>query len=142
MVNDITMLNFILQNAEMGRTGITHILPHAKDDRMQQVLNNQLMEYDKIYISSMDMLNKRHEQPEHINPMAKISSRIMSTMKTLTDPSASKIAEMMIEGSTMGVTKITKNLNAYDGGDERVRDLANKLLKTEQANIEQMKKLL
>lgn len=136
------MLNFILQNAEMGRSGITHIMPHAKDEKMQQALNNQLMEYDKIYITSMDMINKRHEQPEHINPMAKLSSHIMSSMKTLVDASTSKIAEMMIEGSTMGVTKIIKHLNEYDGEDERVRDLANKLLKTEQANIEQMKKLL
>ncbi|MCI8497615.1 MAG: hypothetical protein HFE85_05130 [Clostridiales bacterium] len=142
MTSDITMLNFILQNAEMGRTGITHVLPHAKEEKMQQALNNQLIEYDKIYITSMDMLHKRNEQPEHINAMAKLSSYVMSTMKTLTNPSTSKIAEMMIEGSTMGVTKIIKHLNEYDGDDERVRDLANKLLKTEQLNIDQMKKML
>ena len=35
-----------------------------------------------------------------------------------------------------------KRINEYDGSDERVRDVANKLLKTEQANIDQMKKFL
>ena len=55
---------------------------------------------------------------------------------------AVKIAEMMIQGNTMGMTKSLKHLHDYHGKDERVRDLANKLLKTEEANIQQMKKFL
>lgn len=63
-------------------------------------------------------------------------------MKLMADPSASKIAEMMIQGNTMGMTQSLRNLNDYPGKDERVRDLASKLLRTEEANIEQMKKFL
>ena len=48
----------------------------------------------------------------------------------------------MIQGNTMGMTKSLKHLHDYHGKDERVRDLANKLLKTEEANIQQMKKFL
>lgn len=49
---------------------------------------------------------------------------------------------MMIQGNTMGMTQSLRNLNDYPGKDERVRDLASKLLRTEEANIEQMKKFL
>jgi uncharacterized protein (DUF305 family) len=58
------------------------------------------------------------------------------------DHSATKIAEMMIQGSTMGVTKSLRTIRDCQLQDERVRDLANKLLKTEQANIEEMKQFL
>lgn len=74
--------------------------------------------------------------------MSKMMSYVMSSMKTINDNSPSCIAEMMIQGSTMGVTKITKRINEYKGHDERVRDVANKLLHTEQVNIEEMKKYL
>lgn len=74
--------------------------------------------------------------------MAKASSAAMSAMKLMADPSASKIAEMMIQGNTMGMTQSLRNLNDYPGKDERARDLASKLLRTEEANIEQMKKFL
>lgn len=64
--------------------------------------------------------------------MVKASSEMMmSAMKTMADHSTSKIAEMMIQGNTMGMgmTKSLKHLHDYHGKDERVRDLASKLLK-------------
>lgn len=82
------------------------------------------------------------EKPEDVPAMSKMMSYVMSSMKTINDNSPSCIAEMMIQGSTMGVTKITKRINEYKGHDERVRDVANKLLHTEQVNIEEMKKYL
>ena len=49
---------------------------------------------------------------------------------------------MMIQGSTMGVTKSIRTIRDCQLQDERVRDLADKLLETQQANIEEMKKYL
>ena len=70
------------------------------------------------------------------------ASYVTSSMKTIKDHSPSKIADMMIQGSTMGITKMIKRINEYDGEDEQILDLARKQVKTEQANIEQMKKFL
>ena len=66
----------------------------------------------------------------------------MSTMKAMTDRSSTNIAEMMIQGSTMGVTKSLRTIRDCDLRDGQVRDLADKLLYTEQSNIEEMKKFL
>ena len=74
--------------------------------------------------------------------MAKASSEVMSTVKAMTDRSTANIAEMMIQGSTMGVTKSLRTIRGCDLRDENVRRLADKLLKTEQANIEEMKRFL
>ena len=62
--------------------------------------------------------------------------------KTLADSSDSKIAEMTIKGNNMGITKGLKHLHDYEGNDRQVRSLAEKLLSTEQANVEQMKPFL
>lgn len=42
----------------------------------------------------------------------------------------------------MGVTEMTKQLNSYQGSDQAVRGLAERHIKTEQDNIEEMKKYL
>ena len=68
-------------------------------------------------------------------------------MKAMTDRSASNIAEMVIQGSTMGVTKSLRtirdcDLRDCDLRDNGVRRLADRLLETERANIEQMKRFL
>ena len=88
------------------------------------------------------MLWERGQEPKGLNPMVKASSEMMSAMKTMADHSTSKIAEMMIQGNTMGMTKSLKHLHDYHGKDERVRDLANKLRKTEAPKLHPRKTLL
>lgn len=74
--------------------------------------------------------------------MARLSSEVMSTVQTISDPSDSKIAEMVMKGNNMGITKGLKHLHDYEGDDPKVRTLAERLLSTEQANVEQMKPFL
>lgn len=58
------------------------------------------------------------------------------------DSSQSNLARMMIEGSTMGVTKSLQTMKTCEVHDKDVSSLAEKLLVTEQANIDQMKTFL
>lgn len=139
---DGELLNDVCRNAEMGRDSIMHVIKLTDDPQFRRSLETQLSEYQKVYDSADTMLQERGRRPEEAPAMSKMMSYVMSSMKTLNDNSPSCIAEMMIQGSTMGVTKMTKRINEYQGQDERVRDIANKLLHTEQVNIEEMKKFL
>ena len=139
---DQELLNDVFRNAEMGRDSIMHVIKLTDDPKFRRSLETQLSEYQKVYDSADSMLQERGGKPEDVPAMSKMMSYVMSSMKTINDNSPSCIAEMMIQGSTMGVTKITKRINEYKGHDERVRDVANKLLHTEQVNIEEMKKYL
>lgn len=138
-MNDSEFLNLISKNAEMGKVGIDSIMDYTKDERMREALRVQAKEYDKIYAEAHEMLRAKNCRVEHLSPMAKIGSEFTSAMKTMTDHSTAKIAEMMIQGSTMGVTKLMKNRSDYDGSDEDIMSLSEKLLKTEERNIKTMK---
>lgn len=142
MLSETQLLNHIYQTAEMGREGIQSVLKYAEEPKLVQTLNSQLSEYQQIQNSAGSMLHARGEPPKGLGPMAKISSEAMSTVKAMADPSATRIAEMMIQGSTMGVTKSLRTIRDCELKDDGVRRLADKLLKTEQANIEEMKQFL
>ena len=60
----------------------------------------------------------------------------------MTNRSASKIAEMTIQGNNMGVSKTIQHLHDYTGGDRAVRNLTRKLIATEEANVDQLKSFL
>lgn len=141
-MNEIDLLSHVYQTAEMGQDGIRSVIGRSKSPELTRALDRQLGEYRQIQQSAGDMLQARGVQPDGVGAMAKLSSEVMSTMKTMMDRSATKIAEMMIQGSTMGVTKSLRTIRDCELKDERVRDLADKLLKTEQANIEEMKQFL
>lgn len=142
MLSETQLLNHIYQTAEMGQDGIQSVLKYADEPKLLSALNAQMTEYRKLQDSAGEMLRQRQKEPQGISPMAKVGSEMMSAMKTMTDHSATKIAEMMIQGSTMGVTKSIRTIRDCELKDERVRDLANKLLDTEYDNIEEMKKYL
>ena len=141
-INDEKMLNLISKNAEMGVVGIDAVKDYAKGDKFKKELLNQREEYNKIYTSSHNMLFENGCDVSHPSAMAKMSTEMMSRMKTMTDPTDSKIAEMMLQGSAMGVAKVIRNANEYTGESEQIRDLAHKLQQTEELNIENMKRYL
>lgn len=142
MTQDTEMLNYIHQNAQMGRDGIMHVLKFADDTNFRNVLESQLEEFESVLQSSEELLKEKNEEPESVNPAAKITSYVSSTVQTALDNSPSHIADMTIQGSTMGITKLTKHLNNYDGSDRKIVNLAEKELKIEKNNIDELKKFL
>ena len=142
MSSENQLLGHIYQTAEMGREGIRSVLKYAREPKLVDVLNSQYDEYGRLQNAAGSLLQARGEAPRGLGPVAKASSEVMSTVKAMADHSPANIAEMMIQGSTLGVTKSLRTIRTCDVKDECVRRLADKLLKTEQANIEEMKRFL
>ena len=142
MSSENQLLGHIYQTAEMGREGIRSVLKYAREPKLVDVLNSQYDEYGRLQNAAGSLLQARGEAPRGLGPVAKASSEVMSTVKAMADHSPANIAEMMIQGSTMVVTKSLRTIRTCDVKDEGVRRLADKLLKTEQANIEEMKRFL
>ena len=88
------------------------------------------------------VFKKYGKEKQDINPVAKMSSYMMSKMKLMKDSSSSAIAKMMIEGSNKGIIEITEKLNNYPKDDQEIVDLANKLLDIEQKNLDDLKDFL
>ena len=141
MKDDCTLLNHIRQIIEMGVDGIDSVIQYA-DGTFRQALEQQRTEYNKIHSSADQLLRKHGGRPEDVSAFAKWSSELSSGVKTMMDSSQSNIADMMIRGNTMGVTKGMQTMRECNVSDTAVTSLANKLIATEQANINQMKKFL
>lgn len=142
MDENVEMLNYIYQNAEMGTTTIQQILKEVKDLEFKEILKEQLKDYEYVTNKADLLLNMEGREPKELDAMPKVMSYFKIKFDTLRDDTSSHIAEMMINGSTMGVTEITRNLNKYDDVENDVKDLASRLLKIEQDNIEALKPYL
>lgn len=140
MLNDIEMLNFIRQNVQMGVDGIKLVIDDTEDKEFKELLKAQMTEYGDIYSQADGLLEEKGGERIDASAASKIAAHLTGKMKTLSG-STSKIADAMIQGSTMGVTKIIKHINDFCGSGE-VKRIAERLLKTEENNIEQLKKHL
>jgi hypothetical protein len=142
MNSNIEFLDYIYQNAEMGKSTISELIGIVKDEPYRKNLKSQLKEYTEIFDISNNKIKDTHESSKGIGTLTKITSYIMINIKTLTNKTPSLISEILIQGSTMGIIDITKRLKQYKDATQDIKDIANRLLMFEQQNVEEMKKFL
>lgn len=67
----------------------------------------------------------------------------MIKVNTLTDRSPSHLAQMLVQGSSMGIVDIQKEMNQQGADtDPDILKLAKKLVEGEEKNVEILKKFL
>ena len=127
----------------MGCYGIQTVLDETEDHEIQEALRSQLAEYENIYSEADRLLREREGRVKNVSPLARYSSAMSAKMKVrMSDDPTSKIAELMLQGNTRGMIKSVQNIRSMGLLDPKVSGLSNRLLQTEQANIDQMKGFL
>lgn len=141
-MDSIELINLMRQNLEMGIDGIKKVIPYAKNEGFKEALNRQLNEYQGLSHEADTLLAKNHGEPEDIPTMAKLSTEVMSTVKAMTYPNDSKIAEDMVRGSTTGIAKLMRHQSEYGNGDSNVNALCSRIIQVEEKNCNEMKQYL
>ena len=126
----------------MGQVGIRSVLDTSMRPGLRKALQSQLHEYDSIETEAHAIASQRGWELKELDPAVRMMSDMMTRMKLGGRNSDSKIADMMIQGNTKGMIKGIKNLHQFDGVDEQVQILTQKLLDCENANIRQMQSFL
>ena len=138
---EMELLQYIYKTADMGCEGIDAVEKHAEEKMLDELMRER-KEYEHIRGQADTMIHKGGEEPAGAGMMAKLSADMMSMGQMAMDDSRSRIAEMMIQGTTMGIVKTIRHLRDYEGDDEQARKLGQRLLDTQESNVEKMKAYL
>ena len=137
-------LSEIYKNAKMGADAIINLLPHVKEDAVRSLMTQQLDGYEKYAARAARHLECRGVTPKEENIFTRLGARVGMALNTMMDSTTSHIAQMMVEGSNMGITEMTKLLNSFEAqgnAPEAVR-LAREVVAFEEHNLEMMKRYL
>lgn len=139
---DLDLLEKTYQNAAIGITAIEAVLNKSKNSQFNNALHKQLQDYRELADKSKEQLTKNGAEVKD-NPMyQQVMMKGNVKVNTLINSSDSHIAQMVIQGSTMGITQMTKLLNSKPNADGISAELAKEFVLKEQANIEEIKKFL
>lgn len=139
---DLDLVEKTYQNANMGITAIEEVLDKTKNMQLKQDLEQQLKDYEEIANHAKQELDKHNVKAMDTSMASKMMLKGNIKMNHFMDQSDSRIAEMVIKGSTMGITQMTKLLNDKPSADGDSVAIAKDFVKKEQQNIEVMKKHL
>ena len=142
MKNSQQILSSVLKTAQMGQVGIRSVLDTRMRPGLRKALEQQLREYDQIETEAHALASQRGWELKDLDPALRMMSNMVTRMKLSAGGSESKIADMMIQGSTKGMIKGLRNMHQFPREDSRISSLSQKLLDTENANIRQMQAFL
>ena len=126
----------------MGMDSISNVSEKIQDDNFKKDLKFQYDKYNDILNKVSIELSKYNDFPKELNPMQKTMGWMSVELNTIEDKSNSKIAEMMLQGTNMGIIKGVKLLNHNPNTDEAVKNILTEFVQFQENNVEQLKKYL
>ena len=138
------LLNAIYKNVKMASDSLLNLMPKVKDEKLKNDMTVQLSVYEGFASRAAKLLAEEGGKPEEEGLMTKMGAKMGVMMNTMRDSTTSHLAEMIIEGSTMGMNDILKQIREAEQKDvsgEALR-LARHLYEFEEKTAEDMKSYL
>lgn len=140
--NEINVLDELNKGACMGMDAIHFILPKVNDNNLKQELNIQYQKYQSIHNKICELYPEySNKKPHETNTINKVMTWYGIEMKTLTDDTTSKLAELLMQGTNMGIIEGRKLLNHKDT-DNNVNNLIEEYVDMQENAVEKLKKFL
>ena len=141
-MEDINALDEIHKGACMGVDAINFVLVKTIDDGLKEELKKEYENYQKIAKKVEEIYPNYNEgEPHKTSAMNKAMTWYGVEMKTLTDKSTSKIAELLLNGVNMGIIEGRKILNNKKLNNE-VHSIISEYVNMQEKSVEALKKYL
>ncbi len=124
----------IYRNAQLALQSIADILPQVEDEDLRTELKAQHEEYEQLSSKAAKLAKDRNIEVKEPNPFKKAMIWGSIKMSTLTDNSRQHIADMMIQGTVMGITALRTSAGdvSREGEKDEIIDLLNEMLQKEE----------
>ncbi len=124
----------IYRNAQLALTSISDIMPQVDDHETRTELTAQHEEYERFSAKAAMIAKDRDIELKEPNPFKKAMMWGSIKMNTLTDNSRAHIAEMMLQGTVMGISALRKSKSeAYEEGSDEILALLDEMIAAEEA---------
>jgi hypothetical protein len=138
-------INAMYQDASMALDSLTMLINKLKsrDNKIKEVVENCIKGYEKHLKIIKCYMKQNNYEINSVPLINKMGAYMGINMEVMRDNSDSRMADMLIQGFTMGVLNTSKNINKYKGEvNKDIISIANDFLKHQEESIEKLKKYL
>lgn len=137
------ILDEVNKGCAMGMDAIKDILEKVEDRKFKKTLEEEHDKYKEIH----QRIEKQYdeysdEEPTETSALNKAMTAMMTDMKLMTDHSDSKIAELLLQGTNMGIIEGRKLLNNKEDIDKEVESILKDFIKMQEESVEIYKEYL
>lgn len=139
---DAEFLTKVYKNAKMAADSIVTVTSKVTDSNLLSDLKDQHSQYESISAKATTNLAKENILPKEKNIASQTAVWSGIQMNTMFDKSPDHIAELMIQGSVMGIIDMTRTIREYDDISDNIKNIGYDLVTAEEKNLQRMKNYL
>ena len=140
---NLNILDEVNKGATMGMDAIHFVYNKAYDSEFKHILDVEYNKYQKISERVNNLYNNYTEkEPHETNAMNKMMTWYGIQMKTMTDGTTSKLAELLMQGTNMGIIEGRRLINANQNAESNVKNILNDFVVMQEDSVETLKKYL
>ena len=136
------LANRVYENVRMASYAIDCIIEKIENKNLAELLRKQ----NRFYLDMVEKIEAFAKNAsfvlKDINPMLKGMSYLSIKTKTLMNNDSPKLAEMLIQGTTMGVTDTLKALDEFKSNNEELTTIAKNIVSHEEEFVDSLKTFL
>lgn len=141
---NLNVLDEVNKGATMGMDAINFVLDKVEDSSFRKVLDGEYNKYSDISNRVNDVYSNYNteKEPHETNAMTKMMTWYGVQMKTMNDHSNSKLSELLIQGTNMGIIEGRKLLNNNENLPKEIDTILNDFVVMQEDSVETLKKYL
>ena len=140
---NLNILDEVNKGATMGMDAISYVSEKVTDNQFKQVLDTEYNKYKKISERVNDLYpNYSDKEPHETNAMNKMMTWYGIQMKTMTDDTTSKLSELLMQGTNMGIIEGRRLINQNPEAEPDVKNILNDFVVMQEDSVETLKKYL
>lgn len=140
---NLNILDEVNKGATMGMNAISYVSDKVADDSFKQVLDTEYNKYRKISLRVNDLYsNYSDKDPHETNAMTKMMTWYGIQMKTMTDDTTSKLSELLMQGTNMGIIEGRRLINENKNAAPDVKSILHDFVVMQEDSVETLKKYL
>lgn len=140
--DDIELLREIQKNTEKRMHALDVMGNKVYDDSMALMLARESFKYGEIHDRAKAQLLAANQRPDPENKVDRLMVSAEIQGNTILNTSTSHLAELMIRGSSRGLSSLWKTMNHNMQAGEQSVELAKELMDFEENSINELKKYL
>lgn len=126
----------------MGISSLDDLMDYAKDPELRNCLKGCRSKHDKLQSDINNSLHRFHDSGKEPTTMAKGMSWMKTNVKLAVDNSDETVADLVTDGCNMGIKSLSKYLNQYKAADEDSKNLARRLISSEEELVTDVRRFL
>ena len=140
---NLNILDEVNKGATMGMDAITFVSKKVKDKKFKKVLDIEYNKYEQISYRIKDLYSQySNKNPHETNTMNKVMTWYGIQMKTINDDTVSKLAEILVQGTNLGIIEGRRLLNQNQKVSRNIKKILNDFVAMQEDSLETLKKFL